>query len=74
MLTKFNFFSNLRNLTNSEIKNAADDLRKAYSEDLESYIYDELVQFSYLLNEKCSGIKESKYSRVDQVKLVEDSL
>ena len=74
MLTEFNFFSNLRNLTNSEIKNAADDLRKAYSEDLESYIYDELVQFSYLLNEKCSGINESKYSRVDQVKLVEDSL
>ena len=33
--TKF-FFSNLENLTDSEIKNAADGLQKAYSEDLES--------------------------------------
>ena len=54
--SKFNFFSNLENLTDSEIKNAADGLQKAYPEDLESYPYKELVQFSYLLNKKCSGI------------------
>ena len=54
--TKFNFFSNLENLTDSEIKNAADSLQKAYPEDLESYLYEELLQFSYFLNEKRSGI------------------
>ena len=37
--TKFVFFSNLENLTDSEIKNAADSLQKAYPEDLESYLY-----------------------------------
>ena len=54
--TKFNFFSNLENLTDSEIKNVADSLQKAYPEDLESCLYVELVQFSYLLNEESSGI------------------
>ena len=53
---KLNFFSNLENLTDSEMKNAAAGLQKAYPEYLESYLYEELVQFSYLLNEKCSGI------------------
>ena len=46
----------MENLTDPEIKNAADCLQKGYLEDLESYLYEELVQFSYLLNEKCSGI------------------
>ena len=46
----------MENLTASEIKNAVDDLQKAYPRDLESNPYEELVQFSYLLNEKCSVI------------------
>ena len=50
------FLSNLEKQTNSEIKNATDGLQKAYPEDLESYIYEELFQFSCLLNEKCSEI------------------
>ena len=41
------------------MKNAADGLRKAYPDDLKSYLYDELVQFSCLLNKKCSGINEA---------------
>ena len=46
----------MENLTKFKIKNAADSLQRAYPKDLESYPYDELVQFSYLLNENCLGI------------------
>ena len=35
--TMFNFFSNLVNVTDSEIKNAADSLQKAYPEDLNHF-------------------------------------
>lgn len=46
----------MENLTASEIKNAVDDLQKAHPKDLESNPYEEFVQFSYSLNEKCSVI------------------
>ena len=52
--TKLIFFSNLENLIDSGIKNAADGLQKAYPEN--SYLYEELVQFNCLLNEKFSKI------------------
>ena len=48
------FFFKFGKPSYSEIKNAADGLQKACSE--ESYLYERLVQFSCLLNEKCSGI------------------
>ena len=51
--TEFNFFSNLENLIDSGIKNAADGPQKDYPE---SYLYEELVKFNYLLNKKRSGI------------------
>ena len=50
----------MENLTDSEIRNATDGLQKSYHKDLESYLYEELVQFNYLLNEKCWGINEAK--------------
>ena len=38
------------NLSDSEIKNE----NKSYPEDLESYLYEKLLQFSCFLKEKCS--------------------
>ena len=53
--TKFNYFFNLEYLTDSEITNVADSLQRPYQADLESYIYEELVQFKSGSN-LCSGI------------------
>ena len=50
------FLKNLQNPTDSKIKNATDGLQKAYPKGLESYLDEQLVQFSCLLNDKCSGI------------------
>ena len=60
--TKLVFFSNLEKVSDSEIKNAADGLQIGYFEDLESYLYEELVQVS--LNENCSGINIWMYQFV----------
>ena len=53
--TKFNYFFNLEYLTDSEIKNVAESLQRPYQADLESYLYEELVQFESGSN-LCSGI------------------
>ena len=50
----------MENLIDSEIKNVVDGLQKAYPEDWESCLYEELVQVSCLPNETFSGINVAK--------------
>ena len=54
---KVSFSTDLENLNDCEIKNAADGLQKAYPKDLVSYLYEELVQLfakRKVFRDKCS--------------------